>query len=108
MSLVANAARMISQRGETMTLRREGEATTISLKGKRVVGTTEEAGNSAEVQRFRIKIGYSELDASAWATKVPSANTDSITVGGRERTVLDVRPLNDGGSKSIYELEVEG
>ena len=108
MSILETTARFISQRGESMTLAREGEGTTISLKGKRIPGTTEAIGNTAEQQRFRVKIGKVELLASAWATKIPSAATDTITVGGLVRAVMDVRPLNDGGVTVLYDLEVAG
>ena len=108
MSVHETAARFIAERGETMTLSREGEATTISLKGKRIPGSTEETGGSATVQRFRVKIAPTELLASAWATKVPSSSTDTLTVGGRARTVVDVRPLGDGDVVALYELEVVG
>lgn len=108
MSLFDTAARFVAARGENMTLARVGEATTISLKGKRIAGTTDDVGGSAEQQRFRVKIGTAELQASAWATKVPSSGTDTLTVGGRVRTVVDVRPLGDGDTVGLYELEVVG
>lgn len=104
----SNAARIIAAHGETMTLSRDGEATTISLKGKRIPGSTEETGGSAEAQRFRVKIAPTELLASAWATKVPSSSTDTLTVGGRARTVVDCKPLGDGDVVALYELEVVG
>lgn len=107
MSILETAARMIAAHGEDMTLARAGE-TSITLKGKRVPGTTESIGNSAEQQRFRVKIGTAELAASAWATKAPSSSTDTLTVGGRVRSVLDVRPLADAGTVALYELEVAG
>lgn len=107
-STARNAARLILKHGETMTLSREGEATTITLKGKRIAGTTEETGGSSEQQRFRVKIAPTELLASAWASKVPSASTDTLTVGGRVRAVDDVRPLGDGDVVALYELEVVG
>lgn len=103
-----NAARMIAAHGETMTLSREGEATTITLKGKRIPGSTDDVGGSAEQQRFRVKIAPTELLASAWATKVPNSGTDTLTVGGRARTVVDVRPLGDGDTVALYELELVG
>ena len=102
------AAAVIQDHGETMTLSRQGEATTIALKGKRIPGTSEEAGGSAEHQRFRVKIAPTELLASAWATKVPSSSTDTLTIGGRVRAVVDVRPLGDGDTVALYELEVVG
>lgn len=108
MTLFDTAARFVSERGESMTLAREGEATTISLKGKRVPGTTVAVGNSAEQQSFRVKIGTAELTASAWAVKLPSSSTDTITVGGIPRAILDVRPIGDGGTTALYELEVVG
>lgn len=104
----SNAARIIAAHGETMTLAREGEATTISLKGKRIPGTTEDVGGSAEQQRFRVKIAPTELLASAWTSKVPSSSTDTLTVGGRARTIVDWRPLGDGDTVALYELEVVG
>ena len=108
MSVHETAARFIAERGETMILTREGEATTISLKGKRIPGSTDDVGGSAEQQRFRVKIAPTELLASAWATKVPSASTDTLTVGGRARTVVDCKPLGDGDTVALYELEVVG
>jgi hypothetical protein len=104
----SNAARIIAAHGETMTLARESEASTITLKGKRIPGTTDDVGGSAEQQRFRVKIAPTELLASAWASKVPSSAGDTLTVGGRVRTVVDVRPLGDGDVVALYELEVLG
>ena len=92
MSILETTARFVAARGESMTLARVGEATTISLKGKRIPGTTEAA----------------ELLASAWATKVPSASSDTLTVGGRVRTIVDCKPLADGETVALYELEVVG
>ena len=103
-----NVARLILKHGETMTLSREGEATTISLKGKRIPGGTDDVGGSAEQQRFRVKIAPNELLASAWVTKVPSSSTDTLTVGGRVRAIADVRPLGGGDTVALYELEVVG
>lgn len=108
MSAYEVAARFVATRGDDMTLRREGVGTTITLKGKRIPGTTVAVGNSAEQQQFRVKIGVAELAASAWAVKVPNAGTDSLTVDGVERAILDVRPLNDAGVTALYELEVVG
>lgn len=108
MSVLASAARMIATRGDSMTLAREGEGTAIALKGKRIPGTTVSVGNSAEQQQFRVKIGVVELAASAWAVKVPSSSTDSLTVDGVERAIMDVRPLKEGAITGLYELEVVG
>ena len=107
-SAVETAVRFIQARGETMTLSREGEATTITLKGKRIPGSTDDVGGSAEQQRFRVKIAPTELLASAWASKVPSSGTDTLFVGGRPRTVVDCKPLGDGDVVALYELEVFG
>lgn len=104
---VARVAAIIAEHGETMTLSREGEGTTISLKGKRIPGTTDDVGGSANQQRFRVKIAPTELLASAWTSKVPSS-TDTLTIGGRVRAVVDVRPLGDGETVALYELEVVG
>lgn len=105
--LSEQVAAVLAEHGESMTLSRASH-TSIALIGKRIPGTTEETGGSAEQQRFRVKIGTAELDASAWASKVPSASGDTITVGGRVRTIVDVRPLGDGGTVALYELEVIG
>lgn len=107
-AIAADVARIIAAHGETMTLAREGEATTISLKGKRIPGTTEDVGGSAEHQRFRVKIAPTELLASVWTSKIPSSNTDTLIVASRPRTVVDVRPLGDGDTVALYELEVVG
>jgi len=106
-STARNAARLILKHGETMALSREGEGATISLKGKRIPGSTDDVGGSAEQQRFRVKIAPTELLASAWASKAPK-RTDRIIVGGRKRTVMDVTPLGDGDTVALYELEVVG
>ena len=106
--VAAQAAAVIAAHGETMTLSRDGEATTITLKGKRIPGSTEDTGGSAEAQRFRVKIAPTELLASAWMSKVPSSAGDTLTIGGRARTVVDVRPLGDGDIIALYELEVVG
>jgi hypothetical protein len=65
-------------------------------------------GNSASPQQFRVKIAPTELLASAWTVKVPNAGTDSLTVDGVPRAVLDVRPLLEGETVALYELEVAG
>jgi hypothetical protein len=96
MSLAANAARMIRRKGEPMTLKRAGEAD-IALRGKRLIGALEEGGNSAVQQEFRIRIATTEIAASAWAVKAPR-RTDRIAVDGRDRTLLDVKPLSDGAT----------
>ena len=108
MSATTAAHRLLSRYGETMTLVRAGEASTIDLKGKRIPGSLDEVGGSARQQRFRIKIGVAELAASAWTSKVPSSDGDTITVGGVPRAVLDVRPLSEGDTVALYELEVAG
>ena len=104
---VRNAGRLVALHGEAMTLKREGEASTITLRGKRVPGTVADIGGSAAQQEFRIKIGTTELAASPWASKVPVRH-DSIVVDGRERSILDVRPLGDAGIVALYELLVAG
>ena len=106
MSLADVAARMIARSGESMTLARSGE-TSIVLKGKRIGGTLEALGNTGQ-QRFRVKIGTAELLASSWATKVPTASGDTLTVAGRVCAVLDVKPISDATTVPLYELEVAG
>lgn len=105
--IVRNAARLIALHGETMVMKRASEATTITLKGKRLVGSTIDVGGTAVQQEFRIKMGTTELVASPWASKAPVRH-DSIVIDGRERSILDVRPLSDGGTVALYELLVVG
>lgn len=107
MSVFETAARFILERGEEMTLGRASEGTTITLNGKRVPGSLDELRNTAAQQRFRVKIATAELAASAWTTKVP-ARDDTLVVGGVTRIVDDVRPLRDGSTVALYELEVVG
>lgn len=107
-ALKRNYNRIIRQHGESMTLTRSSEGTTITLKGKRTLGGTESLGNTAEQQLFRVRIGLRELAASAWAVKVPNATGDTLTVGGRVRAILNVQPLSDGATVAGYALEVEG
>lgn len=106
MSLSITVADLIARFGQTMTLKRAGE-TDLSLKGKRIGGTTDDVGGSAAQQVLRVKIGTSELLASNWATKEPKRK-DTLVFDGRERTVLDVRPLRDGETVALYELDVAG
>ena len=105
--VVRNAARLIALHGETMVLKRASEATAVVLKGKRLVGSTVDVGGSAVQQEFRVKIGTSELSSSAWTSKAPGRH-DSIIVDGRERSILDVRPLGDAGTVALDELLVAG
>lgn len=102
-----NAARLVARHGETMVLKRASEATVVVLKGKRLVGSTVDIGGSAVQQEFRVKIGPSELSSSAWTSKAPVRH-DSIVIDGRERSILDVRPLGDAGTVALYELLVAG
>ena len=90
-----------------MTLKREGEASTVTLRGKRLPGSVTYIGGSAVQQEFRVKIGTSELSSSAWTSKAPVRH-DSIVIDGRERSILDVRPLGDAGTVALYELLVAG
>lgn len=101
-------AAIIAEHGETMVLARATEASTVTLKGKRIPGTTDTVGGSAEQQRFRVQIAPTELAASAWASRVPSAAGDTLTVAGRPRTIVDVFTLGDGDEVALYELEVVG
>lgn len=106
MSVYETAARFIEEHGETMVLSRSGE-TGLAVKGKRYANGTEDLGNSATQQVFRVKIGTTELAGSAWSIKAPK-NGDRLTVDSRARTVRDVLPLKDGDVVALYELEVAG
>ena len=98
----------IAEHGDDATLAREGEVTTIALKAKRIGGGTERVGGgTAEQQVFRVKIGTVELAASAWSAKLPKRG-DKITIDGRVRSVRDARPIKEGTTTGLYELEVAG
>ena len=98
----------MADHGEDATLARELEGTTITLKAKRLGGNTERVGGgTAEQQVFRVKIGTAELTASAWSVKAPKRG-DKITIGGWTRSVRDARPISDGSTVVLYELEVAG
>ena len=84
-----------------------GEGTTVTLAAKRVGGVLEPLDNTAVQQRFRVLIGTAELTASAWASKVP-VRTDKLTFAGRVRAVMDARPIKDGDTVGLYELDVVG
>ncbi|WP_289294518.1 hypothetical protein [uncultured Reyranella sp.] len=107
MSATDAALRMLAKYGQAMTLKREGESD-LPVKGKRIPGALVDAGNSGTQQQFRVKIAPTELLASAWTVKVPSANGDSLRVDGRDRAVLDVIPLREGETVALYELLVAG
>ncbi len=105
---IAAAARIIDQHGETMTLKREGH-TDLAVKGKRLAGgSVAPTGGTATQQDFDVKLSTTQLQASSWASKVPSASTDSIAIDGRTRTILDVQPLKDGDVVAAYVLAVAG
>lgn len=106
MTLASNAARMIRKKGETMTLRRSGE-TDLALKGKRVGGALDPIGGSAAQQAFTVRIAPTELAASSWAVKAPR-RTDQLVIAGVTHTVLGSRPLSDGDTVAMHELEVSG
>ncbi len=105
MSIVANAARMIALKGETMELDRDGE-TPITVKGKRAAGSLDDVGNASQ-QRFRVRIAPTEIAASTWSPAAP-LTTDRLVVAGRILAILDVEPVSDGGEIALYELDVAG
>ncbi|HTE35786.1 MAG TPA: hypothetical protein VK634_15015 [Reyranella sp.] len=111
MSLFERVQAIIGEHGETMTLARAGEDTAITFKGKRIGGALDGLGNTSQ-QRFRVKLSTAEMLASAWTVKEPSAGgtgpSDTLTVAGRVRNLLDVKPLRDGDTVAAWELEVAG
>ena len=52
MNLVAEVNAILQEHGETMTLQREGEGSTITLRGKRLPGTVADIGGSAASRSF--------------------------------------------------------
>lgn len=108
MSIANSVSGIIDRHGEAMTLKRTGEAD-LPVIGKRISGgALADIGNSATEQVFRIRLSTTQLGASGWAVKVPSADTDLIVVGGRTRKVLDAMPMGDGGTVACWMLEVAG
>lgn len=108
MDPAAAASRIIDRHGETMSLQRAGH-TALAVKGKRLAGgSVVPIGGTATQQDFDVKLSTTQLRASSWVSKVPSAATDSITIDGRTRTILDVRPLKDGDDIAAYVLSVAG
>lgn len=108
--IARGTARIIAQHGETMVLKRASEAAAVTLKGKRVLlraGLDNVPVSSAAQQSFSVRVGVAELAASSWANKAP-ARKDSLVIDGRERMVLDVRPLKDGDTPLLYILELAG
>jgi hypothetical protein len=100
-------AAVLDEHGDTMTLKRAGE-TDLAVKGKRVGGTLVDAGNTATQEEFQIRLSKTQLLASSWATKEPSADSDSIVVDSRLRTILDAQPRGDAGVVAFYLLTVAG
>lgn len=108
MSLAKTSRRMLDRAGDSATLARDGEGTTITLKARRIGGSIEELGGvTAAQQVFRVKIGATEIEASAWSVKAPKRG-DRLTIGGRARAVLDVQPIKERMAVALYELEVAG
>ena len=100
-------ATSIEKHGDTMTMSRDGEGTTVTVKGRRLAGSTAEIAGSAAQQQFRVRISPIGLAASAWAIKAPLRH-DTLTIDGRDREVMDAEPLGDSGVVALYELEVVG
>jgi hypothetical protein len=100
-------AALIAERGAPMTLRRDGESD-LALVGARVGSNAiDDTGGTGAQQGFRVRIAPTELAASAWATKAPRRH-DRIVTDGRERSVLDVRPLYVAAEVAAYDLTVAG
>ncbi|MDP2377782.1 hypothetical protein [Reyranella sp.] len=100
-------AAVLDEHGDTMVLDREGEATTITLKGKRIPGTTVAIGGSAKQEQFDVKIAPTAILASTWTLKEPR-RTDGILVDGKKRAVLEATPYKDSGVLCGYFLKVAG
>ena len=108
MDPAAAASRIIDRHGETMSLQRAGH-TALAVKGKRLAGgSVVPTGNTATQQDFEVKLSTTQLLASSWVSKVPSASTDTLTIDGRARAILDVQPLKDGDVVAAYVLAVAG
>lgn len=100
-------AAIIDEHGDSMTLARTGEATTITAKGKRIPGGFEEIGGTAAQQDFKVKLSLTALTASAWTVKVPKRH-DTLTIDSRARAVLDAIPVGDSAVTALYIVTVKG
>lgn len=108
MTFASMTRRFVATYGETMVLKRASEGMPVTVKGRRLRAALDTApGGTAAQQSFQVKIGVAELAASGWANKAPQRK-DSIVIDGRERTVLDARPLKDGETVLLYLLDVAG
>lgn len=107
MSIKNEAQAILSQHGETSVMSRVGEGTTVSVKAKRMLGSTDNVGNSATQQTFQVMVGTAELEASAWTDKYPK-KTDSIVFQSRTRKVLNAEPMKDGDTTVFWLLDVAG
>jgi len=109
MSLVADAASMIAEMGQTMMLARDSEGTTITLRGKRAgSGSIDPTGiGTAAQENFKVRIATGELTASAWPDKFPKRH-DMLTVGSRVYHVNAAPAARDGDAVAMYELDVTG
>lgn len=101
MSVLATAARIIRQRGETMALERAG-TTSIDVKAKRYGESVTEVAGSMVDASFFVKITNEEIAAST----EPRAPRRGDTIGGYIITSVDTR--RDSGSVAIHILAVGG
>lgn len=103
------AAQIVRAHGRSMVLRRSSEGTSIALVGKPVAGSASvvELGGTARQQQLRVKIGPTEIEASAWTLAYP-LRADTLEYGGRVRAVRHVRPIRHNGTLRLYELTVAG
>lgn len=100
-------ARSLGKVGDLAAYTRSGEGVVITLRAKRIPGSTEATTNAAEHQVFKVRIRPHELIASTWRLRTPFAG-DRITINGRTCKVLDAKPLLKGRRIEGYILMVAG
>jgi hypothetical protein len=108
MGILNTAGRFIAKYGQAATLKRQGESD-LAVKVKRVVTLREleDTGNTAAQLHNFVKAGTAELAASDWTVKAP-ARKDQLSLDGRVRTILSVRPVLYGNTVGLYVLELAG
>lgn len=108
MTVAAIVARYISQHGESATLSRTGEGTTITLYAKRYGAAELDFGGTTAAQAtMTVRIAPTELAASAWTDKFPKRH-DKLLIAGRTCIVREVDTRKDGATTMLHILTVSG
>ena len=107
MSLAHNAALMINAKGETMTLRRAGEAD-ITVKAKRGDLSTETIAGTFEEAALSFWIANSEIAISPAPTRYPRQGDSLAAADGAVYRILACDTRKDGETIAFHILTVAG